>query len=189
MVKMSSHLGPRLPRLLSDHCTASAISVAQYGGRQVERGVVVLTQMAIPAHNLSMSDRSAAVSIYSGGGNQAAAIAELMDADRAAATSICIRRADERGPGSPAQPKASGERRAGRRLPVRPAVAWPLAPASSSAGSGRGIRCLRLLGIRVSGPAGEFRFETLKAAACATLRAEPGQLVCSGGDGLIASTC
>jgi len=189
-------LGPNCYGLL-DYLHGAALWPVAHGGRQVERGVAVLTQSGNFAYNLSMSDRSLPVAYMASVGNQAQlGVAELMDVllDDPRVTAIGLHleglknvpgfaRAAHKAleKGIPIVALKTGVSQIGAEL--------ALSHTSSLSGSDALYDSLfRRLGvIRTSGPVSFI--ETLKAAACGQLPSS-GRLValaCSGGDaGLIA---
>ncbi|WP_028626507.1 acetate--CoA ligase family protein [Metapseudomonas resinovorans] len=189
-------LGPNCYGLL-DYLHGAALWPVAHGGKQVEKGVAVLTQSGNFAYNLSMSDRSLPVAYMASVGNQAQlGVAELMDVllDEPRVTAIGLHleglknvpgfaRAAHKAleKGVPIIALKTGVSQIGAEL--------ALSHTSSLAGSDALYDSLfeRLGVIRVSGPVSFM--ETLKAAACGTLPAGPSliALACSGGDaGLIA---
>ena len=189
-------LGPNCYGLL-DYLHGAALWPVAHGGKQVERGVAVLTQSGNFAYNLSMSDRSLPVAYMASVGNQAQlGVAELIDAlldePRVSAIGLHLEglknipgfaRAAHKAleKGIPIIALKTGVSQIGAEL--------ALSHTSSLAGSDTLYDALfeRLGVIRVSGPVSFV--ETLKAAACGQLPAGPGliALACSGGDaGLIA---
>ncbi|MBF8756681.1 acetate--CoA ligase family protein [Pseudomonas guariconensis] len=189
-------LGPNCYGLL-DYLHGAALWPVAHGGKQVEKGVAILTQSGNFAYNLSMSDRSLPVAYMASVGNQAQlGVAELMDVllDDPRVTAIGLHleglknvpgfaraahKALERG--IPIIALKTGVSQIGAEL--------ALSHTSSLSGSDALYDSLfqRLGVIRVSGPV-SFA-ETLKAAACGHLPKD-GRLIalaCSGGDaGLIA---
>ncbi|BBR54154.1 acetate--CoA ligase family protein [Pseudomonas sp. BYT-5] len=189
-------LGPNCYGLL-DYLHGAALWPVAHGGKQVEKGVAILTQSGNFAYNLSMSDRSLPVAYMASVGNQAQlGMAELMDVllDDPRVTAIGLHleglknvpgfaraahKALERG--IPIIALKTGVSQIGAEL--------ALSHTSSLSGSDALYDSLfqRLGVIRVSGPV-SFA-ETLKAAACGHLP-QDGRLIalaCSGGDaGLIA---
>lgn len=189
-------LGPNCYGLL-DYLHGAALWPVAHGGKQVERGVAILTQSGNFAYNLSMSDRSLPVAYMASVGNQAQlGVAELMDVllDDPRVTAIGLHleglknvpgfaraahKALERG--IPVIALKTGVSQIGAEL--------ALSHTSSLSGSDALYDSLfqRLGVIRVSGPVSFV--ETLKAAACGQLPKD-GRLIalaCSGGDaGLIA---
>ncbi|MEX6502431.1 acetate--CoA ligase family protein [Pseudomonas zhanjiangensis] len=189
-------LGPNCYGLL-DYLHGAALWPVAHGGRQVDKGVAVLTQSGNFAYNLSMSDRSLPVAYMASVGNQAQlGVAELMDVllDEPRVTAIGLHleglknvpgfaRAAHKAleKGIPLIALKTGVSQIGAEL--------ALSHTSSLAGSDALYDALfeRLGVIRVSGPVSFM--ETLKAAACGKLPAGPSltALACSGGDaGLIA---
>jgi len=189
-------LGPNCYGLL-DYLHGAALWPVAHGGKQVEKGVAILTQSGNFAYNLSMSDRSLPVAYMASVGNQAQlGVAELMDVllDDPRVTAIGLHleglknvpgfaraahKALERG--IPIIALKTGVSQIGAEL--------ALSHTSSLSGSDALYDSLfqRLGVIRVSGPV-SFA-ETLKAAACGHLPKDGGliALACSGGDaGLIA---
>jgi acetate---CoA ligase (ADP-forming) len=189
-------LGPNCYGLL-DYLHGAALWPVAHGGKQVEKGVAILTQSGNFAYNLSMSDRSLPVAYMASVGNQAQlGVAELIDAllDEPRVTAIGLHleglknvpgfaRAAHKAleQGIPIIALKTGVSQIGAEL--------ALSHTSSLAGSDVLYDSLfeRLGVIRVSGPVSFV--ETLKAAACVTLP-EGNRLIalaCSGGDaGLIA---
>ncbi|MDD2063224.1 acetate--CoA ligase family protein [Pseudomonas sp. 25571] len=189
-------LGPNCYGLL-DYLHGAALWPVAHGGKQVEKGVAILTQSGNFAYNLSMSDRSLPVAYMASVGNQAQlGVAELMDVllDDPRVTAIGLHleglknvpgfaRAAYKAlqQGTPIIALKTGVSQIGAEL--------ALSHTSSLSGSDALYDSLfqRLGVIRVSGPVSFV--ETLKAAACGRL---PGDgrllaLACSGGDaGLIA---
>ncbi|MBF8793295.1 acetate--CoA ligase family protein [Pseudomonas monteilii] len=189
-------LGPNCYGLL-DYLHGAALWPVAHGGKQVEKGVAILTQSGNFAYNLSMSDRSLPVAYMASVGNQAQlGVAELMDVllDEQRVTAIGLHleglknvpgfaraahKALERG--IPVIALKTGVSQIGAEL--------ALSHTSSLSGSDALYDSLfqRLGVIRVSGPVSFV--ETLKAAACGQLPKD-GRLIalaCSGGDaGLIA---
>ncbi|MBF8741810.1 acetate--CoA ligase family protein [Pseudomonas guariconensis] len=189
-------LGPNCYGLL-DYLHGAALWPVAHGGKQVEKGVAILTQSGNFAYNLSMSDRSLPVAYMASVGNQAQlGVAELMDVllDEPRVTAIGLHleglknvpgfaraahKALERG--IPVIALKTGVSQIGAEL--------ALSHTSSLSGSDALYDSLfqRLGVIRVSGPVSFV--ETLKAAACGQLPKD-GRLIalaCSGGDaGLIA---
>lgn len=189
-------LGPNCYGLL-DYLHGAALWPVAHGGKQVEKGVAILTQSGNFAYNLSMSDRSLPVAYMASVGNQAQlGVAELMDVllDDPRVTAIGLHleglnnvpgfaraahKALERG--TPIIALKTGVSQIGAEL--------ALSHTSSLSGSDALYDSLfqRLGVIRVSGPVSFV--ETLKAAACGQLPKD-GRLIalaCSGGDaGLIA---
>lgn len=189
-------LGPNCYGLL-DYLHGAALWPVAHGGKQVEKGVAILTQSGNFAYNLSMSDRSLPVAYMASVGNQAQlGVAELMDAllDEPRVTAIGLHleglknvpgfaRAAHKALelGIPIIALKTGVSQIGAEL--------ALSHTSSLAGSDALYDSLfeRLGVIRVSGPVSFV--ETLKAAACGCLPAGNRliALACSGGDaGLIA---
>jgi acyl-CoA synthetase (NDP forming) len=189
-------LGPNCYGLL-DYLHGAALWSVAHGGKQVEKGVAILTQSGNFAYNLSMSDRSLPVAYMASVGNQAQlGVAELMDAllDEPRVTAIGLHleglknvpgfaRAAHKALelGIPIIALKTGVSQIGAEL--------ALSHTSSLAGSDALYDSLfeRLGVIRVSGPVSFV--ETLKAAACGCLPAGNRliALACSGGDaGLIA---
>ena len=188
-------LGPNCYGLL-DYLHGAALWPVAHGGKQVEKGVAILTQSGNFAYNLSMSDRSLPVAYMASVGNQAQlGVAELMDVllDDPRVTAIGLhRRPEERAGLCPCRTQGVGaghpdhrfeDRRVADRRRARPE------PHQLAVGPDALYDSLfqRLGVIRVSGPV-SFA-ETLKAAACGHLP-QDGRLIalaCSGGDaGLIA---
>ena len=189
-------LGPNCYGLL-DYLHGAALWPVAHGGKQVEKGVAILTQSGNFAYNLSMSDRSLPVAYMASVGNQAQlGVAELMDVllDDPRVTAIGLHleglknvpgfaRAAYKAlqQGTPVIALKTGVSQIGAEL--------ALSHTSSLSGSDALYDSLfqRLGVIRVSGPVSFV--ETLKAAACGRLPAD-GELIalaCSGGDaGLIA---
>jgi len=189
-------LGPNCYGLL-DYLHGAALWPVAHGGKQVEKGVAILTQSGNFAYNLSMSDRSLPVAYMASVGNQAQlGVAELMDVllDDPRVTAIGLHleglknvpgfaRAAYKAlqQGTPIIALKTGVSQIGAEL--------ALSHTSSLSGSDALYDSLfqRLGVIRVSGPVSFV--ETLKAAACGRLPAD-GELIalaCSGGDaGLIA---
>ncbi|NQD53971.1 acetate--CoA ligase family protein [Pseudomonas sp. CM25] len=189
-------LGPNCYGLL-DYLHGAALWPVAHGGKQVEKGVAILTQSGNFAYNLSMSDRSLPVAYMASVGNQAQlGVAELMDVllDDPRVTAIGLHleglknvpgfaRAAHKAllQGTPIIALKTGVSQIGAEL--------ALSHTSSLSGSDALYDSLfqRLGVIRVSGPVSFV--ETLKAAACGRLPAD-GELIalaCSGGDaGLIA---
>lgn len=189
-------LGPNCYGLL-DYLHGAALWPVAHGGKQVQKGVAILTQSGNFAYNLSMSDRSLPVAYMASVGNQAQlGVAELMDVllDDPRVTAIGLHleglknvpgfaraahKALERG--IPIIALKTGVSQIGAEL--------ALSHTSSLSGSDALYDSLfqRLGVIRVSGPV-SFA-ETLKAAACGRLPKDDRliALACSGGDaGLIA---
>lgn len=189
-------LGPNCYGLL-DYLHGAALWPVAHGGKQVEKGVAILTQSGNFAYNLSMSDRSLPVAYMASVGNQAQlGVAELMDVllDDPRVTAIGLHleglknvpgfaraahKALERG--IPVIALKTGVSQIGAEL--------ALSHTSSLSGSDALYDSLfqRLGVIRVSGPVSFV--ETLKAAACGQLPKDGCliALACSGGDaGLIA---
>ncbi|MBI6921795.1 acetate--CoA ligase family protein [Pseudomonas monteilii] len=189
-------LGPNCYGLL-DYLHGAALWPVAHGGKQVEKGVAILTQSGNFAYNLSMSDRSLPVAYMASVGNQAQlGVAELMDVllDDPRVTAIGLHleglknvpgfaRAAHKAlqQGTPIIALKTGVSQIGAEL--------ALSHTSSLSGSDALYDSLfqRLGVIRVSGPVSFV--ETLKAAACGRLPVD-GELIalaCSGGDaGLIA---
>ncbi|WEK28985.1 MAG: acetate--CoA ligase family protein [Candidatus Pseudomonas phytovorans] len=189
-------LGPNCYGLL-DYLHGAALWPVAHGGKQVEKGVAILTQSGNFAYNLSMSDRSLPVAYMASVGNQAQlGVAELMDVllDDPRVTAIGLHleglknvsgfaRAAYKAlqQGTPIIALKTGVSQIGAEL--------ALSHTSSLSGSDALYDSLfqRLGVIRVSGPVSFV--ETLKAAACGRLPADSEliALACSGGDaGLIA---
>lgn len=189
-------LGPNCYGLL-DYLHGAALWPVAHGGRQVERGVAVLTQSGNFAYNLSMSDRSLPVAYMASVGNQAQlGIAELMDVllDEPRVTAIGLHLEGLKNVPGFARAAYKALQKGVPVIALKTGVskigaALALSHTSSLAGSDALYDSLfeRLGVIRVSGPVSFV--ETLKAAACGHLPGGPSlvALACSGGDaGLIA---
>ncbi|RCL22573.1 CoA-binding protein [Pseudomonas sp. AFG_SD02_1510_Pfu_092] len=189
-------LGPNCYGLL-DYLHGAALWPVAHGGRQVEKGVAILTQSGNFAYNLSMSDRSLPVAYMASVGNQAQlGVAELMDVllDDPRVTAIGLHLEGLKNVPGFARAAAKALQQGTPIIALKTGVSQigaelALSHTSSLSGSDALYDSLfRRLGvIRVSGPVSFV--ETLKAAACGRLpgNGELVALACSGGDaGLIA---